>query len=366
MPRQARLPDYGILLPVLTILLVGLFMVFSASYYEASVDYSDPYYFLKRQAVWAVLGMAGLYFFMRLDYRELTRLAKPALLLAFLLLCLVLIPGVGHVSHGSRRWLGFGSLSFQPSEAAKLATVVYLAAWLAADPGRARSPARGLLPFVALVGGASGLILAQPDLGTAVALAGTACVMLFAAGLPAGHMLLMAALAVPLGTWAVFGEEYRRQRFLAFLDPWKDPLGSGYHIIQALYALGSGGLFGVGFTQSKQKYFYLPERHTDFIYAIVGEELGFVGAVFLLALFGVFAWRGYRVALRAPDRFAALLAVGVTTMVVLQAVINVGVVTDTLPITGITLPFVSFGGSSLVFSLSGVGILLSVSRYARR
>ncbi len=364
--RTARLPDYGVLLPVVTILLVGLFMVFSASYYEAGVDYGDPYYFLKRQAVWAVLGLAGLYFFARLDYWELGRLARPALLLSFFLLVLVLVPGLGQISHGSRRWLGFGILSFQPSEAAKLGLVVFLASWLGADPRRVRSPARGLLPFLGLVGAACALILAQPDLGTAVSLAGTASVMLFAAGLPVGQLVACALAAVPLGAWLVIGEDYRRRRFLAFLDPWADPLGSGYHIIQALYALGSGGLFGVGFTQSRQKYFYLPERHTDFIYAIVGEELGFVGAAVLVILFALFAWRGYRVALRAPDRMGSLLAVGVTTMVVLQAVVNIGVVTDSLPITGITLPFVSFGGSSLVFSLCGVGILLNVSRHARR
>jgi len=284
---------------------------------------------------------------------------------AVLLLVLVVIPGIGIVSHGSRRWLGFGPWQFQPSEAAKLALVVFLSWYFSEDRRRARDFLRGIIPFLGLLGLVCGLVMLQPDLGTAVALAGTGFALLFLAGCPLSRLLALGVAAVPVLAALIFSSDYRRQRFLSFLDPWKDPLGSGYHIIQGLYALGSGGLFGVGFTQSRQKFFYLPERHTDFIFAILGEELGFVGALFLLLLFALFAWRGYRVALTAPDAFGALLAAGVTTMIVLQVIVNVGVVTSTLPITGITLPFVSFGGSSLVFSLAGVGLLLNVSRSCR-
>ncbi len=362
---RRRPPDYSILTTVVTILVLGLFMVFSASYYEAAQDYGDPYYFLKRQLVWAIIGLLALFLAMNLDYWRLAQWAKPIMIGSVLLLVLVAIPGVGVVSHNARRWLGFGPIQFQPSEVAKLALVIFLAWFFNAEKHRARRLLRGVVPFLGLIGLVCGLVMLQPDLGTAIALAGTGFVMLFVAGGAFSHLVVIGLAGIGAILALAFSSEYRRQRIFSFLDPWKDPLGTGYHIIQGLYALGSGGLFGVGFTQSRQKYFYLPERHTDFIFAIIGEELGFVGALTVLVLFALFAWRGYRVALTAPDTLASLLATGVTTMVILQAVINIGVVTSTMPITGITLPFVSFGGSSLVLSLAGVGILLNISRYCR-
>ncbi len=360
-----RPPDYSILTTVLTILVIGLLMVFSASYYEAGEDYNDPYYFAKRQFVWALIGLVALAYTANFDYWKLRPLAKPLLLLNVLLLVLVAIPGIGEMSRGSRRWIGLGPISFQPSELVKLCLVMYLAHFFASDKSRARDLWKGILPFLGLIALLAGLIMLQPDLGTTVAVAGTGFVLLFLAGCPLGYLFGMAAAAIPVVGFLIFGEEYRRERFLAFLDPWKDPSGSGWHIIQGLYALGSGGLFGVGFTQSRQKYFYLPERHTDFIYAIIGEELGLIGTVTVLVLFALLAWRGYRVALTAPDVHASLLAAGITTMVLLQVIINIGVVTSTLPITGIPLPFISFGGSSLVPSLAGIGILLNISRYCK-
>lgn len=360
-----RPPDYSILTTVLTILVLGLFMVFSASYYEAAQDYGDPYYFLKRQVVWAAIGLAAMFFLSNLEYWKLGRWAKPIMFVSIVLLVLVVIPEVGHATRGSRRWLGFGPLQFQPSEAVKLSMVIFLAWFFAQDKARARRLIRGIVPFLGIIGLVGGLIMLQPDLGTTVAVAGTGFLMLFIAGAPLGTLFGLGLAALPGVGALIFSEAYRRQRFLSFLNPWKDPQDTGYHIIQGLYALGSGGLFGVGFTQSRQKYFYLPERHTDFIFAIVGEELGFIGAITLLVFFALFAWRGFRVALTAPDTLSSLLAAGVTSMVVLQVIINVGVVTSTLPITGITLPLVSFGGSSLVFTLAGIGILLNVSRYCR-
>lgn len=358
-------PDLGILTTILTILVLGLFMVFSASYYEAAQDFGDPYYYLKRQVVWSIIGLAAMYVFSRMDYWKVSGYARYILLFAVIMLILVAIPGIGRESRGSRRWLGFGQLGFQPSEGAKLALIVYLSWYFAQSKQHYTTFKKGILPFVGIIGLLGGLIMLQPDLGTAVSLAGTGFVMLFAAGAPLSHLLGMAGTAIPAMLALIFSEDYRRRRFLSFLDPWKDPLGSGYHIIQGLYALGSGGLFGVGLTQSRQKYFYLPERHTDFIFAILGEELGFIGSLTLLILFALFAWRGYRVALTAPDMLSSLLAIGLTTMVLIQVIINIGVVTSVLPITGITLPFVSFGGSSLVFSLAGVGLLLNISRYCR-
>ncbi|MEW6522541.1 MAG: putative lipid II flippase FtsW [Bacillota bacterium] len=344
---------------VVALLGIGIVMVFSASAVRSLTQFGDRYYFLKRQLLWAVLGLSALLFFMNTDYLLLQRLAKPAFVVAMIFLVLVLVPGVGRISHGARRWIG----PFQPSELVKPVIVVFLASSLAATGEKIRRFFTGLLPYLALLGLVFVLILRQPDLGTGLAVAGTVGLMLFMAGAHLGQLGALAIGALPVLAWAIFGEEYRRRRFMAFLDPWSDPGDSGYHIIQALYALGSGRLVGMGLGYGRQKYLYLPEPHTDFIFAIIGEELGFLGAATVMVLFCVLAWRGYRVAVTAQDRFGCLLAAGLTSMITLQALINLGVVTASIPITGIPLPFLSYGGSSLVFTLAGVGILLNVSRY---
>mgnify|MGYP005841013463 CR=1 FL=1 len=364
--RKSQSPDYTLFLTVLTLLAIGIVMVFSSSAVEALRDYGDMYYFLKRQLAWAFIGITAMVFLMNLDYWHIQRLAVPMLVVTLFLLVLVLVPGIGRASHGATRWLGYGSLAFQPSETMKLAFVIFLADYLARKQQQVANLFKGLGPILVLLGFTFILILAQPDLGTAVAIAGTVYVMLFVGGARLWHLLLLAVAAIPAMAVAIASEEYRLRRFLAFLNPFKDPLGSGYHIIQSLYALGSGGFFGLGLGQSRQKFLYLPERHTDFIFAILGEELGFIGAAMVVILFFLFAWRGYKTAITAPDTFSSLLAAGVTTMVALQAFVNIGVVTATLPVTGIPLPFLSFGGSSLVFTMMGVGALLNVSRYCRR
>jgi cell division protein FtsW len=358
-----RPPDYAIIASVATLLAIGLVMVFSSSSVRALSDVGDAYFYLKRQLVWAVLGLGTMFVLMRIDYWEIRKYARPLFLLTLMSIVLVLIPSVGRVAGGARRWLGLGVLQFQPSELMKLAIVIYMSWALTRDPARIKSFTRGILPYVALLGLVFFLILRQPDLGTAVAVAGTVFIMMFAAGAKLGHLLGLVLAAVPVLVYAVLGEEYRRNRWLAFLDPFADPQGSGFHIIQAIYALGSGGLFGLGLGNSRQKFFYLPAEHTDFIFAILGEELGFVGAVLVIGLFVVLAWRGYHAAMTAPDTFSSLLAAGVTTMIVLQAMLNIGVVCGILPITGVPLPFVSFGGSALVPTLAGVGILLNISRH---
>lgn len=358
-----RPPDYAIISCVATLLAVGLVMVFSSSSVRALADTGDAYYYLKRQLLWSLLGLGAMLVMMRIDYWNVRRWARPFFFLSFLTLVVVLIPGVGKTAGGARRWIGYGIAQFQPSELIKLAVVVYMAWALSRDPERVKNFSRGVLPYVLLLGILFFLILQQPDLGTAVAVAGTVVVMLFVAGARLGHLAGLGLAAVPVLAYAVMGAEYRRSRFLAFLDPFADPQGSGFHIIQALYAIGSGGLFGLGLGNSRQKFFYLPAEHTDFIFAILGEELGFVGAVFVIGLFAVLAWRGYRTAMAAPDTFSALLAAGLTTMVVLQALLNIGVVSGVLPITGVPLPLVSYGGSSLVPTLAGLGILLNISRY---
>ncbi|MDK2926349.1 MAG: cell division protein FtsW [Bacillota bacterium] len=358
--------DFLIFFATATLLGLGIVMVFSSSSVAALAEFNDSLYYLKRQAVWTLIGLVGMSVFMQLDYHYLKRWALPALAGAVLLLGLVMVKDIGVAGGGARRWLQVGPLNVQPSEVAKLCSVLFLAAFLADRGDKIRNFWRGLLPALVLLGVLCLMILKQPDLGTAVALAGTAGVMLFAAGADLRHLAGLGAAAVPVLWWAIMGEEYRRARFLAFLDPAADPQGSGYHIIQSLYALGSGGLLGVGLGQSHQKFLYLPERHTDFIFAILGEELGLLGTLLVLALFFLLAWRGCRAAMLAPDRFGTLLAIGIVSMVALQALVNIGVVTGSLPITGIPLPFISYGGSSLVFSLAGIGILLNISSQGRR
>jgi cell division protein FtsW len=360
---QKRPFDHILLASVLTLLGFGIVMVFSASSIEASVINHNPYYYLERQIIWAALGLAAMAFFARFDYHRLQRLAQPVAIATIVLLILVLVPHIGHSVNGARRWLGFGSLLFQPSELAKFSLVLLFAYWLARMPHLERF-VQGIGVPLAIYVPIAFLIIKEPDLGTAVALGGTIFTMLFVAGVNLWQFAGIVALALPVVGVAIIVAPYRLQRFLAFLHPQSDPQGAGYHIIQSLYALGSGGLFGTGLGQGALKYFYLPEQHTDFIFAIIGEELGLIGAVAVLALFLVLTWRGLRVAMMAPDRFGAIMAVGLTAMVAVQALMNIAVVTASMPITGIPLPFISYGGSSLVFALGAMGILLNISRQA--
>jgi cell division protein FtsW len=356
--------DVILLVSVLALLGIGLVMVHSSSSVATLTDFGDSFYYLKRQGMFSVLGLVAMLMASLFDYRRLHEYALIIIGSCLLLLLAVLHPSIGVVAGGARRWIELGGFRFQPSEMAKLGLIIFTASGLAYNQKRIKRLITGA-PYVALTGVVCILILLQPDLGTAIAVGGTAFVMWYVAGFHGLHLVGLLAIAIPAGWKAMMMEEYRRDRFLAFLDPWADPLGDGYHIIQSLFALGSGGLFGVGLGNSRQKLFYLPERHTDFIFAILGEELGLVGAFLVIVLFGVFAYRGFRIAMQAPDAFGTLLAAGITSMVVLQALINIGVVTGSIPITGITLPFISYGGSSLVPTLGAIGIVLNISRYGR-
>ena len=355
-------PDFVIMSVALILLTIGLIMVFSASAVTAYLDYGDSFHFLKRQLVSAAIAIAAMVFTMNFDFVYLKRLANVGLIGSLLLLMLVLV--IGTVSHGSSRWLNLGFRSIQPSEIVKLAVVIFMAKNLSDNRAKMQYFWAGLMPNLAILAVVCGLILLQPDLGTAVCIAGTVYLMFMAAGSKGSHLTLLAGAGICLVSLAIAFSPYRMERFTAFLHPWADPADTGYQTIQSLLALGSGGLAGMGLGQSRQKFFYLPERHTDFIYAILGEELGFIGAALVLLLFFVLLWRGFKVALTVQDSFGSLLAVGITCMIVVQMLINVGVVTGSLPVTGITLPFVSYGGSSLVFSMAGVGILLNISRFA--
>lgn len=359
-------PDTLIILSTLLLLGIGVVIVYSASAVLAAQKFDgDSFFYAKRQLMWAILGIISMFVMMNYDYHKLRKIAKPLLIICFIFLVAVVIPGIGSVRGGSRAWLGIGSLGIQPSEFAKLGMIVFFAHWLSKNQDRMQEFKQGLLPPLAMVTAAVGLIMLEPDLGQSTVLMGTAIIMIFAAGARISHLLGLASLAIPAFVALVVVAPYRLKRIFAFLDPWAYPLDAGYHIIQSLYAIGPGGLMGLGLGRSRQKFLYLPEPQTDFVFSILAEELGFIGGATVLLLFLLLVWRGLRTAITAPDTFGSLLAVGITGMIAVQVIINIGVVTGSMPVTGITLPFISYGGSSLTLMLTGVGILLNISRQTR-
>jgi cell division protein FtsW len=353
------------LLFVATMLLVctGVVMVYSASAVMAMERFNDPHWFLRKQLAWAVMGLAVLPIVMRVDYRNYRQPAVIWVVLAISGLALIAVL-FGPRVNGATRWLGLGPLGVQPSELAKIAVILFMAALLERRMDRIDEVGYSLLPIAVVVGAVVGLILLEPDLGTALCIVMIASVMVFAAGINYRYVAGLFLLALPALYFVIATSEYRRRRVLAFLDPWADPLGDGWQMIQSMIAVGTGGVFGRGLMGGVQKLFYVPEPHNDFIYSVIGEELGLLGASLVLACFCVIAWRGLRTAVRAPDRFGAFLAIGLTTMVVFQAFFNISVVLGLLPPKGIPLPFVSAGGSSLLINLVGMGILLNVSQHA--
>ena len=345
---------------------VGLVMVLSASSVQAFENYGSSFLFFLRQAAYAAVGGAALLVASRMRYPVWKRLSLPLLAVTTGLLVLVLIPGVGTVAGGSARWIQLGPITIQPSELVKLAVIGFAAAVLAKRWHRLDDPRQLAFPLVPLVLFVSMLIMLQPDMGTTIILVGSVGVLFFAAGARVKHLMVGMGALVTLGLGLIFVEGYRWARFISYGDPWRDPQGSGYQAIQSLTALGSGGWFGLGLGASRQKFGYLPNAHTDFIYSIIVEELGLIGGLLVLVLFGLLVYAGVRIALHAPDAFGRLLAVGIAGWFGIQALTNLGAVTGLLPITGVPLPFVSFGGSALVISLAGVGILVSISKAARQ
>lgn len=361
---KKRSPDFLIFLVTILLLCIGVVMVFSASAVTAEQKFGDAYHFLKQQMLWVVIGVTAMITAMNVDYFRLKKLALPVLLIGLFLLAAVLIPGIGSEVKGAQRSIRFGPVGISPAEMIKLCLVFFMACSLGQNSEKLKSFTNGLLPYLGILGLAVLLIMLQPDLGTTIVVAGTVFVMLMAAGARWGHLISLAGVGI-IGILAMIVlEPYRLRRMTAFLDPWSSPLDAGFQTIQSLYALGSGGLFGVGLGRSRQKMFYLPEQHTDFIFAILGEELGYLGVLVVISLLFLFLWRGLRTAVTCPDTFGSLLAVGITSMIVLQAMINIGVVSGSLPVTGITLPFISYGGSSLLFTLTAVGILLNISKFS--
>jgi cell division protein FtsW len=354
----------------LVLCLLGAVMIFSASAITAQQMYGRSYFFVARQAAWLVLGLLGMFALMKLDYH---RLREPAVV--YTVLCAVVVMLVGTFfldkSHATHRWIKVGPLGLQPSELAKLAIILYLAWFLDLRRRSATSLEfnkedflQTLLPAVAPIFVCVGLILAQPDLGTSVDVVLIMAAILFMAGLSWKWIAVGAAAGLPALFFLIMHASYRQARLMAFLHPDSDPQGAGFQLLQSLIAVGSGGFTGVGLMESKQKLFYLPEAHTDFIFAVICEELGFLGATVVIVLFAMYAWRGLRAAFNAPDGFGRMVALGVTAMVLFQALINFAVVLGLMPTKGIPLPFVSYGGSSLLVMLLGTGVLLNVSQQA--
>jgi cell division protein FtsW len=354
--------DKVLFLATLLLVCCSVVMVYSASAAVAMNRFDQPYFFLIKQGMWAALGLAAMTIAMRFDYRNYREPSFVWVALGVVALALIAVLFVAPIN-GSRRWFGVGGFGVQPSELAKLSAVIFVAALLERRMNRIDEIAYALAPIGVVIGGLVCLILLEPDLGTAMTVLLIAATMVFAAGISYRYVVGAILCGLPVVYFVLMGAAYRRRRLMAFWDPWSDPLGDGFQVIQSMIAVGSGGLFGRGFMSGVQKLFYLPEPHTDFIYAVIGEEFGLAGTTVVMACFVVIAWRGFKIATQAPDRFGAFLAVGLTTMIAVQALFNVSVVLGLVPTKGIPLPFVSAGGSSLLISLIGMGILLNVSQH---
>jgi cell division protein FtsW len=349
-----------------TLTAFGLVMVFSASEVQGWLWFHNAAYYFERQLIWLALGVVLLWVAAHLDYHRLRPLAWPLGIAALALLIVVLLPHIGVEVNGARRWLRLGPMQMQPAEFAKVAGIVFMALWLERHRERLGSLEDGVVPFLALLGGITLLVILERDLGTTLIIAAILLSQFLVGGGRKRHVLLLGLIVLCSVYLFIRMEPYRLHRIVAFFDPWADPLNTGFQAIQSVLALGSGGIVGVGLGQSIQKYQWLPFAHTDFIFAIVGEETGLIGTSAVLGLFGLFAYRGYRVALKAPDAFGSLLACGVTTWIAFQALINIAAVTVTLPTTGVPLPFISYGGSSLAITLLAVGILINVSTQSEK
>lgn len=357
--------DKILLSAVLALLIIGVIMVYSSSSVVALTTYNDASYFMKRQILWSVIGLLAMVICMRLDHRYLADKKIVAVLLTatFALLAAVFLPGVGKTINGARRWLKIWGLTFQPAELMKFSLIVYFSAYIGGKGERLRDFQQGIMPVLLMSCLFLGLTLLQPDFGTVGVMAIVLFFMLFAGGARLAHLLGLGLALAPFAFAAVAFKTYRLKRVLAFLDPWADPRGTGHQIVQSYLAFGSGGVFGRGLGEGRQKLLFLPERHSDFIYAVIGEELGLIGAIVVLALFGVVLVRGVKIAL-AADGSSRMLAFGITALIVVQALFNMAVVTGLLPTKGIALPLVSYGGSALVVTLAAVGVLLNISKEA--
>ncbi|NLB81301.1 MAG: putative lipid II flippase FtsW [Clostridiaceae bacterium] len=355
--------DFQFLIIVMSLLAFGLIMVFSASSESARHNYSNAYYFIQKQVIWAVISIISMVFFINFDYRRFRKLAFPILFTSLLLLIAVLF--IGEEIKGGKRWINLGFSSVQPSEIAKIALIIFFARSLSNNPGILSSFWRGLMPYLVVLGVFAVLLMLEPHFSGMVVLLSIGLIMLFVAGAKISHLLMLGSPVVAVGWYLIVSSEYRYARITAFLDPFKDKLGDGWQIIQSLYAIGSGGIFGLGLGRSRQKFLYIPEPHNDFIFSILCEELGFIGALLAILLFAALIWRGIKIAMTAPDTFGSLIALGITALVAVEVIINIAIVTSSMPVTGMPLPFFSYGGTALLIIMSCMGIMLNISRYSQ-
>lgn len=367
---RAKAPDFTLLLVSLLLVIIGIIMVFSSSWPEGIKEYNDGYHFFKRQTIFSILGLMGLIVFMNIDYKIWKKYSFWIYLLG-LGLGLLLFTPLGKNIKGATRWLKLGPLTFMPSDAIKMGSIIFFANFLSNKKNDIRTIKQGTIPALIIIGISCGSIYIQRDLGTTVTLAGTMITMFFISGMKINHLATLVTTALA-GAIIVFKKAmnnpdsknaYRVRRIISFKDPFLDKQGDGFQVVQSLYALGSGGLLGLGLGKSRQKFSYLPEAHNDFIFSIIGEELGFIGAFLVILLYLILIWRGIEIAVAAKDSFGAFLATGITALVGLQALIHIAVVTSSIPTTGITLPLISYGGTSLIIYMCGIGILLNISRH---
>ena len=349
-----------------TILLVfiGIIMVFSASYVQSSFKHHDAYYFLKRNVIYAILGFISMMFISNIDYTFWKKNAKTIGVVATVLLLLVITP-LGIKANGARRWLGFGGLTIQPAEIAKFATIIITAKIIEIRYDKMKSLTKGVIPVLIVPIIFFALIMCQPNMSTAGTIILVVFVMVFVAGMNMKFVIAMFGSGVAAFLVLALTSEYRLKRILSFLDPFQDPLGNGYQVIQGLYALGSGGLFGMGLGKSQQKWFYIPEPQNDFIFAIIGEELGLVGCAIVIMLFVILVYRCVRIALKCSNVFACMMVIGIGAQIGIQAALNIAVATSSMPVTGVALPFISYGGTSLIIFMSAVGIVLNISKHVK-
>lgn len=354
--------DFVLFTTVLLLVAIGVVMVYSASAYIALYQFEKPMQFLLRQGAYAFIGLFVMIFTLNMDYHNYRKYLKGILIITFVLLIVVLF---STPVNGARRWINLKVITIQPSELAKYAVVIFLANGLERRGDGIRDFFKGIVPFFGAAAIFAGLVLAEKNLSIATVIMGVTAIMVFVAGARLIHMLvIVSGLGMAVVAGIIF-EPYRMARLMNFMNPWKDPQGKGYQLIQSLYALGSGGVLGVGIGQSRQKCFYIPEPHNDFIFSVIGEELGLVGCIFIIVLYIILISRGVRTAIRAKDTYGALLASGITSVVAVQAIINIAVVSGSMPVTGVPLPFISYGGSALIFNMFAMGILLNISRQAR-
>lgn len=356
--------DFWLLFTVLLLLALGTIMVFSASSYNALNYMGNKYHYLIRQLLWVSIGIVSMLIFSRLDYRRIALSSPVLLIISTVLLILVRIPGIGSKVNGAWRWFNLGPMSFQPSEFTKIAMILFLSLSLSKNSHKLNRFFTGLLPYLIIVGITDALLYLEPHMSAIILITLVSIVILFCAGARIWHFILLGVPALIGGWFLIISDEYRVQRILSFLDPFKYPQDSGYQIINSLYAIASGSVFGRGLGKSLQKYLYLPEPHNDFIFSVLAEELGFIGALTVIVLFMLFIWRGLKISMNAPDMLGSLIAAGITSLVALEVIINIAVVTSTIPATGMPLPFFSYGGTSMVFLLTSIGILLNISRGA--